>query len=76
MTSVIKQNKKLPLEKAIEYFGGRNKLGSAIGISGRTITYWLRHRNGVPTSIQHCLRIEEATRGLVKARQLNPEFFN
>jgi DNA-binding transcriptional regulator YdaS (Cro superfamily) len=59
------------LSKAIAIYGNQSLLADALGVSQPAVANWFAR--GVP--IKQALRIEQLTRGKVKARQLCPDAF-
>ena len=58
------------VKKAAEILGGRVSLAKTINISYQTVSDWI---NGKKTpSAENCLRIENATKGKIKARDILP----
>jgi hypothetical protein len=51
----------MKLQDAIGYFGSRNKIAKALGVTRQAITRW---RDGIPALQQY--RIEEMTKGKLK----------
>lgn len=70
---VMNKAEKKRFEKALcdamDYFGG-TKLGfaKAIGVSPGLVHHWFQHRASV--SLKKAFKIEEATRGAIKAKDL------
>jgi DNA-binding transcriptional regulator YdaS (Cro superfamily) len=56
------------IQRAVAILGSRNALAKKINISYQTVSDWV---NGKKTpSLQSCLKIEEATEGLVKVKNI------
>lgn len=53
---------------AIKYFGSKQEFAKAISVSYKTVLDWTSGRSGI--SIQNALKIEKATKGMVKAKDL------
>lgn len=60
------------LGKAISRFGTQAKLAKAIGVTPMAVTNW-KKRGSVP--VDQCGKIEVATGGKVKRRDLRPDIF-
>ena len=58
--------------RAIKSAGSQHKLAQATGYSQHAI--WHAHKRGRPTA-EMAIRIERATNGQVKARDLRPDIF-
>ncbi len=58
--------------KAIEIAGGANKLAKLVGVSYQTVLNWKNERF-MPSHI-HCMHIEKATKGKVKAIDILPNY--
>ena len=56
------------IQRAVSILGSRNALAKKINISYQTVSDWV---NGKKTpSLQSCLKIEEATEGQVKVKNI------
>jgi len=56
------------IKEAIEILGGRYRLAVAIGVSHKSVSDWVL---GYTTpSTQNCLKIQKATNGKVKAKEI------
>jgi DNA-binding transcriptional regulator YdaS (Cro superfamily) len=53
--------------------GGMNALGRALGISGATISNWLRRKRR--PSPQHALALETFTNGKIKRETIRPDIY-
>ena len=53
--------------------GGMNALGRALGISGATISNWLRRKR--KPSPQHALALETFTGGKIKRETIRPDIY-
>lgn len=62
------------LERAIEHFGGQNKLAKRIGTTQSQVWYWLnRGKNGVPGQV--AIAIERASDGKITRSDLRPDLY-
>jgi len=60
------------IQRAVSILGSRNALAKKMNISYQTVSDWV---NGKKTpSLQSCLKIEEATEGLVKVKNILPDY--
>jgi DNA-binding transcriptional regulator YdaS (Cro superfamily) len=59
------------LDKAISLFDSQADMAKAINVGPMSICHW--KKRGVPA--KHCLSIERATNGQVKATDLRPDIF-
>jgi DNA-binding transcriptional regulator YdaS (Cro superfamily) len=62
----------LAIKEAIEIAGGANKLALKIQASYQTILNWKNARGSI--SPYNCLKIEQATDGKVKAKDILPDY--
>lgn len=62
-----------PLQKAIGVAGGQTALARALGVRQGHVWAWLNRTGKVPAN--HCLRIEEVTKGKVTRYDLRPDVF-
>lgn len=61
------------IQRAIDHFGGRQKLAKAAGVSVQAISFWL---NGERQITPECAnRIHAATNGEVSRDDLRPDIF-
>lgn len=59
------------IKRAISHFGAQEKLASEIGVSQATVSQWLIGQR--PVTAENALKIEKATRGVVKVSHFHPE---
>lgn len=60
------------IKKAAEILGGKQKLAIEIGVAYKTVLDWCSRRSGI--NVTNALKIEKATDGKVKARDILPDF--
>jgi len=60
------------IQKAVEHFGTRVAFAEALNISYQTTSEWVKGRK--TPSIDNCIRIERATEGKVKAKDILPDY--
>ena len=65
---------KNPLQKAVEITGGQTGLAKLIGIRQSHVWNWLNRSLGIVPA-EYCIKIEQATRGLVTRYDLRPDVF-
>ena len=58
------------LKKAVKIVGSQTELASQLGINKQNITQWI---NSSKIPAEHCLSIEELTKGIVKVEDLCPK---
>jgi hypothetical protein len=58
--------------KATEILGGKQNLAKDIGVSYKTILDWISGRSGI--TVTNALKVEKATGGKVKSRDILPDF--
>ena len=58
------------IKKAVNILGSRHNLASAINISYQTVSDWINGRK--TPSPENCIKVEKATSGKVKARDILP----
>ena len=58
--------------KATEILGGKQNLAKDVGVSYKTILDWISGRSGI--TVTNTLKVEKATGGKVKARDILPDF--
>ena len=68
MTKINKE----ALREAIKIVGSNQKLSESVGVSYKTILDWTSGRSGI--SIPNALKIEKATNGKIKVKDLLPDF--
>jgi DNA-binding transcriptional regulator YdaS (Cro superfamily) len=62
----------IAMRKAIEFFGGTVKLAKKLNYSNQSdISKWLYETRLIP--IKHAVKIEELTKGKIKAKELRPD---
>ena len=59
------------IENALGHFGTRSQLARKCGVSQRLVNFWLKGERLI--SLEHCLCIEEITKGEVKAVDIRPD---
>ena len=63
--------KNIAMEKAVLFFGGVVKLSEKLGVHQGTVSKWLHSKLSIP--IKHAVKIEELTKGQIKAKDLRPD---
>lgn len=58
------------VQEAIKITGGAKQLASKVGVSYKTVLDWKNGRTGI--SLPNCLKIEQATEGKIKAKDIAP----
>jgi len=58
------------VKKAVEVLGGRVAMSRALNVSYQTISDWVNDKK--TPSLDNCIRIESATEGKIKARDILP----
>lgn len=60
------------IKEATKVVGGYKQLAQKVGVSYKTILDWTSGRSGV--TITNALKIEKATDGVIKAKEILPDF--
>lgn len=60
-------------EQAVIWAGGVDALAKKIGCSRTVTSWWVNGRR--PLSIAHALRLQKASKGKFKAKEIRPELF-
>ena len=60
------------IKAAVAHFGSRVEFADAINISYQTTSEWVKGRK--TPSLDNCIRIERATGGLVRAKDILPDY--
>ena len=60
------------IQNAVDHFGGRVNLAKAVNISYQTISDWVNEKK--TPSLDNCIKIEKATGGKVKAKDILPDY--
>lgn len=60
-------------DQAVSWAGGVEALAKKIGCSRTVTSWWVNGRR--PLSIQHALRLQKASKGKFKAKDIRPELF-
>lgn len=71
MSSMKKQNN--AMKKAVIFFGGTVKLSEKLNIHNAHVSKWLYGRRLIP--IKHAIKIENLTKGEIKAKDLRPDVY-
>lgn len=77
MSSMKKQNNgrrtNASMKKAILFFGGTVKLSEQLKTHNANVSKWLYGRRRIP--LRHAIKIEQLTKGEIKAKELRPDIF-
>ncbi len=60
------------VQKAVSLLGGRVALASKLQVSYLTVSDWVKERK--TPSLENCVKIEEATEGKVRAKDILPDY--
>ncbi len=62
------------IKKAIEHFGGEEKMAVQIGVSQPAVSKWLHSKPGTGISPANAAKVDRKTGGLVRKEELLPSF--
>ena len=66
-----RMQKNIAMEKAVLFFGGVVKLSEQLNVNQGNVSKWLHSK--LPVPIKHAVKIEELTKGKIKAKDLRTD---
>jgi DNA-binding transcriptional regulator YdaS (Cro superfamily) len=71
ISTTIENMSTTPIDAALDFFGGQQKMADALGVTQSAISQW--KVGGRPLSLRRCVEIQRLTNGAVRAEDLRPD---